>query len=160
MIWPLYKEKPNVPMDGSVGSFGFKRSYYYHPGIDLYCEFAQDVLAIEDGVVVNVEVFTGVAANPSSPWWNRTWSVLIEGASGVLGYCELEHYPHIKKGFQIKEGEQIGRIIPVLKKDKGNGTTMLHFEKYKPGTKHHVTWHHDAEKPEELEDPTELLRSL
>lgn len=160
MKWPLLHQGKNIPEDNSPGSFGFKRSYYYHPGVDLYCEEDQEVIAIEDGVVVNIEIFTGPNATPMSPWWNETWSILVEGESGVIGYCEIEPHHSIVIGEQLKEGDIIGHVIPVLKKDKGNGCSMIHLEKYKAGTKGHVTWHIGQEKPDELEDPTELLESI
>lgn len=160
MIWPIFNKIPNIPESDSSGAFAFKRSYYYHPGIDLYCEENQEIVAIEDGVVVNVETFTGPNANPASAWWNETKAVLIEGESGVLGYCEIKPMFYIKTGLKITAGTMIGRVIPVLKKDKGNGTTMLHFEMYLKGTREHMTWHHHKLKPVELLDPTEFLRSI
>lgn len=160
MKWPIFNQIPNIPADNSPGSFGFKRSYYYHPGIDLYCLAGTEVVAIEDGTVVNVEIFTGPQATPVSPWWNETLAVLIEGVSGVLGYCEIKPYYEIVPNQKVKAGDFIGFVIPVLKKDKGNGTTMLHFEKYKTGTKSHVTWHLGKEKPESLEDPTDFLKEI
>ncbi len=157
---PLLNKKLEVPSQDQPGGFGFKRTFYYHPGVDLYCEEGHPVVAIEDGIVVNYEIFTGYWADPSSPWWNETSAVLIEGKSGAIGYCELNLKSHIVNGYKIKEGEILGHVTPVLKKDKGNGTTMLHFELYHPGSKEHVTWHIGEERPESLLDPTELLKSI
>jgi hypothetical protein len=160
MKWPLKYHRPSIPLKNSVGDFAFRRSFYYHPGIDLYCEKDQEVQAIEDGLVVNVEQFTGSCATPPSPWWLDTWSILIEGKSGVIGYCELKPWYEIVPGHYVKEGDSIGKIIPVLKKDKGNGTTMLHIEHYEAGTKDHVTWVLDTEKPKHLIDPRNLLETI
>jgi len=160
MKWALKNLAPQIIPVGSVGDFGSRRSFYHHPGIDLYCEFGQEVQAMEDGIITNVEYFTGPNATPTSPWWNETWSIMIEGASGALGYCELKPLPHIIKGYQVKEGEIIATIIPVLKKDKGNGTTMLHFEQYVPSTTDHVTWVLDTEKPPQLLNPRNLLEKI
>jgi hypothetical protein len=160
MKWPLKNKQPSIPDLGSVGDFAFKRSFYYHPGIDLYCSSGEEVQSIEDGVVVHIEHFTGAEAEPPSPWWLDTWSILIEGNSGVVGYCELKPLPHIIKNYKVTEGEVIAHIVPVLKKDKGNGTTMLHLEQYTIGTRHHVTWKHDEPKPEELLDPRTFLEKL
>ena len=77
-----------------------------------------------------------------------------------MGYCELQPLSHIKIGLEVKEGDLIANIIPVLKKDKGNGTTMLHFEQYELGTRHHVTWFLDKPKPEELVNPREILEKI
>lgn len=160
MKWPLKDKPPSIPAIGAPGDFASKRSFYYHPGIDIYCDFGQEVQSIESGVVVNIENFTGPGANPPSPWWLETFSIIIDGPSGSLGYCELKPLPHIQVGYQVTEGEVIANIVPVLKQDKGNGTTMLHFEKYKPGTRQHVTWYLNSEKPDELLNPRELLEIL
>ncbi len=157
MKWPLRNKTPALPAKGSVGDFAFRRSFYHHPGIDAYCEEGQIVQTIEAGQIVHIENFTGPNADPPSPWWNETFSILIEGASGAIGYCELKPLPNIRVGQYVLEGESIGTIIPVLKKDKGNGRTMLHVELYKNGTKHHVTWLLDTEKPDELLNPRSLL---
>lgn len=169
MKWPLTNLAPSIPPEGHVGDFAYRRSFYHHPGIDIYCDLYQEVCAIEDGVVVNLEQFTGQDADPSSPWWNDTWSIMIEGASGVIGYCELLpnfgfspdpmlRYSNI--GVEVKAGDPIGVIIPVLKKDKGNGTTMLHLEHYVAGTREHVTWVLDTPQPPELLNPRHLLNKI
>lgn len=160
MKWPLRNKTPAISPVGHVGDFAFRRSFYHHPGIDIYCGPRQEVCAVESGCVVHIENFTGPNANPPSPWWLETWSILIEGDSGVLGYCELKPLSNIQVGDLVQEGEIIATITPVLKKDKGNGTTMLHFERYVPGTKHHVTWVLDTRKPSELLDPRDLLEKI
>lgn len=160
MKWPLKDKIPELPPIDGVGDFAFRRSFYHHPGVDVYCGFGQEIQAIEDGIVVHIENFTGPNADPPSPWWLETWSILIEGASGVLGYCEIKPLPHIVPGIKVLEGDLIATVVPVLKKDKGNGTTMLHFEHYEVGTKHHVTWVLDTIKPEELKNSRFLLEKI
>ena len=160
MKWPLRNISPSIPCWGHVGDFAFRRSYYYHPGIDLYCGDLQIVQAIEDGIVVNIETFTGPNADPASPWWLETFSIMIEGASGAIGYCELNPHNHLKVGSYVSEGETIALITPVLKKDKGNGRTMLHLEQYVSGTEHHETWVLDTNKPECLLNPRDLLDQI
>lgn len=160
MMWPLANKLPAIPPEGHVGDFAIRRSFYHHPGIDLYCERGQEVVAIEDGIIVHFEVFTGPNANPPSPWWLPTCSVMIEGTSGVIGYCELYVENKLDIGDKVKAGDRIGAITPVLKKDKGNGTSMLHLELYVHGTKHHVTWALDTEKPSELLNPRPLLEKI
>lgn len=160
MMWPLHRMLPSIPENNSPGSFGHTRSYYFHPGVDLYCPENTYVVACEAGRVVNIEEFTGPLADPPSPWWNTTYSILIEGKSGVLGYCELHPATYLKHDILVEEGDFLGTIIPVLKRDKGNGTTMLHFEQYSTGTFSHATWHHEESKPENLIDPTPFLQTL
>ena len=85
---------------------------------------------------------------------------MIEGESGVIGYCEVIPFRHLTVGTRVYEGESIALVTPVLKKDKGNGRTMLHLEHYVPGTKHHVTWKLDTSKPRELLNSRLLLEQL
>lgn len=115
---------------------------------------------MEDGIVVHFDNFTGPDSTPPSPWWNQTYAVLVEGESGVIGYCELMIDDELDIGQKIKAGTTIGEIVPVLKKDKGNGTTMLHLEYYTHGTRDHVTWVLDEPKPENLLNPRILLENL
>lgn len=156
-MWPLANVPPDLPDEGSPGSFGYKRSFYYHPGVDLYCPPGTLVQALEDGVIVNIEAFTGESADPPSPWWNETQAILIEGDKWVLGYCEIKVLAELNVGQRIQKGDTLGWVLPVLKEDKGNGTSMLHFEMYTKGTKGHSTWLHDEPRPEHLYDPTGLL---
>lgn len=116
MLNPLKNYK--IAEIGSVGDFGHKRSTYWHPGLDAYCVDNEEVFAFEDGKIVNIEIFTGPNAEPTSPWWNETWSIMIESNSGVIGYCELKPLEHLKIGDLVKQGQLIGNITPVLKKDK------------------------------------------
>lgn len=160
MMWPLRNGQPSLPHVGAVGDFAFRRSFYYHPGVDLYCPDLQIIQAMEDGIVVHTEHFTGAEANPPSPWWLDTQSIMIEGESGVIGYCEVIPFRHLTVGTRVYEGESIALVTPVLKKDKGNGRTMLHLEHYVPGTKHHVTWKLDTSKPRELLNSRLLLEQL
>lgn len=159
-MWPLFGMPPLLPPEGSPGSFGYKRSFYYHSGIDLYCPTGTFVQAIESGTIVNIETFTGESADPPSPWWNDTQSIMIEGDKWVLGYCEIHVLAALEVGQRIRKGDILGWVVPVLKEDKGNGTSMLHFEQYAKGTRSHAEWLHDEPKPDCLLDPTELLSQL
>jgi hypothetical protein len=143
-----------------VGDFAYRRSHYYHPGIDLYCADLQPVQTIEPGVIVNIDNFTGPNSTPSSPWWLETFSIMVEGESGVIGYCELMPLSNLKIGTKLLGGETIALITPVLKKDKGNGRTMLHLEQYLPGTRQHAHWELDTPKPESLVNPRQLLEKI
>lgn len=138
----------------SGGVFGAVRKHDIHTGIDLYCREYSEVFAIEDGVVVNICDFTGEKAD--SPWWENTQAVLIEGESGVILYGEVS--TNLNIGDIIKEGQMIGNVLRVLKKDKGLPTTMLHLELYKPGYRGcGEIWNLNEDKPEVLLNPNILL---
>jgi len=149
--WPLFGLLMKRTLPCGQGSFGFKRKYDTHTGVDLYCEEDHMVVAVEDGEVVAVEHFTGYN---ESPWWEDTEAVLIEGESGVVLYGEI--IPSVKVGDKLHQGDLVGKVKRVLKKDKGLPTTMLHLELYLPGTRKSEWWREN--KPENLLDPTEHLQ--
>jgi hypothetical protein len=150
-----------IPVGLHPGAFAARRRHDRHTGVDLYCRDGEAVLAVEDGVVVNVEPFTGPAAG--SPWWNDTVAVLVEGASGVVGYGEVVPLPGLEAGRPVRRGEGIGRVAVVLKEGKerpdipGHSRAMLHVELYRPGTRQAVAWGLDEIRPAGLLDPTPLL---
>lgn len=150
LYWPISRD-PSFPDE--PGLFGAYRRFDRHTGIDLYCDPGTPVRALEEGVVVLVEPFTGVDAG--SPWWHDTDAVLVEGASGVLVYGEVA--PSVRPGDKVQAGQPIATVQTVLKKDKGRPMTMLHFERLAPGTRQTFWWRLDSPKPEPLLDPTDLL---
>lgn len=158
MTFPLKKYKFQIPQGNHPGAFGFKRKYDFHTGVDLYCNDSDPVFAIEDGIVVNIEQFTGLEVG--TPWWNSTFAVMIEGVSGVINYGEISK-PDLKIGDTIKEGDLIGNVKQVLKDNKvrsdipNHSCSMLHVELYKKGIVQFVDW--IDEKPSDLLDPTQML---
>jgi murein DD-endopeptidase MepM/ murein hydrolase activator NlpD len=155
-LWPL----PGADRVTSYqGDFGAIRKHDIHTGVDIYCDPQQLVVAVEDGEVVSIENFTGENANPPSPWWNDTKAVLVEGNSGVVVYGEINPLESIKVGQKVKVGKILGKVITVLKKDKGTPMTMLHIELYKKGTRETTVWHLGEEQPENLLNPMSHLDS-
>lgn len=155
MIWPI-DVPPQLPLVGSRGDFGYKRSWYYHSGLDLYCPERTTVRALEDGLVVAVEHFTG--PDLGTPHWNNTWAALVHGRSGTLVYGEI--WPEVKPFETVKAGQKLGHVIPVLKKDKGHGLSMLHFEHYNCLVYQTADWRHGDLAPSGLIDPRPLLEKL
>lgn len=135
------------------GCFGAQRKFDIHTGVDLYCEPGTKVLAIEDGVVVDVIDFTGPKAD--SPWWNDTEAILVESKSGCILYGEISASKKI--GDVVKRADEIGEVMTVLAKNKGLPTTMLHLELYPTGWRAPVIWALGQAKPDVLQDPTFLL---
>jgi hypothetical protein len=93
------------------------------------------------------------------PWWNNTKAIAINGKSGVINYGEVVPHENLKVGDKVKEGDLIGWVATVLKKDKGKvpSITMLHIELYSEYNGDWCLWELDEEKPINLLDPTELL---
>jgi hypothetical protein len=161
-VWnfPLKDWTGNIPLDNHPGAFGAYRKYDRHTGVDLYVSGEEAVFAVEHGIVVAIEDFTGPKAD--SPWWLPTKSIMIEGMSGVVCYGEVEPF-NIFEGDTITTGQIIAHVAPVLYpgKEKYNivkhSRYMLHFEYYKPKTKKCVWWHSNNECPTELLNPTVKL---
>lgn len=157
-FFPLKNFSSPIPEGSHPGSFGVVRKHDIHTGVDLYCEPMSEVVAIEDGTVLDVINFTGSVAG--SPWWNETMAVLIKGESGIILYGEILPDSNIKKGVLILAGQSIGKVITVLKIDKNKPMTMLHLELYNQEIKDAVVWQLSQIKPEALEDPTDLLKKI
>ena len=155
-MFPLKNYKGIIPELPHLGAFGAKRKFHTHEGVDLYVPNKTPVYAVEPGKIVAVENFTGPLAN--SPWWHDTKCVMVKGKSGVVNYGEID--TQLKPGTIIEEGDLIGLVKQVLKKDKGRPMSMLHFELYEDNVTESVEWLPDADRPKGLLDPTELLKSL
>ena len=158
MRFPL-NYMPDVPLNPHHGSFGSVRKHDIHTGVDLYAPEMTPVYAMTTGVVTLVEPFTGPEAG--SEWWNTTWCIVvgcIKGSfDGKILYGEI-YEPQWRKGQIVEEGELIGYVKTVLKKDKGLPMSMLHMEAYK--AEWHsgpVWWRHNEPQPEFLLDPTKLF---
>lgn len=142
-----------LPLAPHPGGFGVKRKHHTHEGVDLYCPEDTPVQAVEEGIVVGVMPFTGVMADPPSPWWRDTSCVLVEGATGVVVYGEISSV--VAERYRVRQGELLGYVKRVLVKDKGFPMSMLHLELHTHGTRYAYDW--NDEKPESLRDPTPFL---
>lgn len=137
-----------IPIGAHVGAFGVVRKNHTHEGIDFYSPEGTPVAAVEDGVVVVLEPFTGPQAG--SPWWMDTQCVMVEGRSGVVVYGEI--HPSVGLGDTVRAGQTIGAIARVLPKNKGRPQDMLHLELHRHGARSCPEW--VGARPETLLDPT------
>lgn len=127
--FPL-ENKTFIPTNGHPGSFLYKRSHYYHSGVDLYCNDGDPVYAVEDGVFVCHDYFTGPKLGHT--WWEETYATVIKGKSGYVLYGEIYNNGRFDK---VKKGQKIGRVKRVLPGNKRDdvphhSTSMLHLELY------------------------------
>lgn len=151
---------PGIPATSHPGSFGVKRKKSVHTGLDLYADVDSVVVPVEDGIVVGIEPFTG--PKDGSPWWQDTECVLVEGASGVVCYGEIEST--VCKGQPVFRGNTcIGRVRAVIPSDPkrqhpeidGWKPSMLHIELYPHGRYTPSTGF--EENVDILQDPTQYL---
>lgn len=140
-----------LPIAPHPGAFGVKRKHHTHEGVDLYAQISTPVMAVEGGVVAQVDVFTGPILG--QPWWNTTKAVWVDGPSGTVVYGEI--IPHVKPGQHVHAGEIIGVVDKVLTKDKGRPMSMLHLELHEYGSRQAPEW--TGERPSVLRDPTPFL---
>lgn len=151
-----------LPLFPHKGAFAVPRKYHVHEGVDLYVPEYTPVTAVEDGVCVDVQPFTGAVAG--SPWWNDTWAVLVEGHTGVVVYGEVvpigytaEDPGQLLRHTSVKAGSVVGFVTPVLKTNKGRPTSMLHLELHTHGTREVPAWDRGGDPPRTLRDPTPHL---
>lgn len=154
-VWNFPVKKCIIPVLPHLGAFGVKRTNGgKHTGIDLYSEDGEDVFAVEDGIVVGIEHFTGEWDN--TPWWNNTDCILVEGYSGVVCYGEIK--THLNIGDKVIRGQHIANVVRVIKERlhpeiEGWKPNMLHLELYK----HKVRKASVHFSEDELVDPTPKL---
>ena len=159
----LNVENIKVPVRGEPGAFGAVRKFDINRGIDLYVPHNTPVFTIEPCSVIDVYWFTGEKANPPMPWWNNTMAVLVYGRWSQRYFIYGEITPCVRIDDLLQEGQCIGYIETVLKKDKGLPRSMLHFEAYagKPiDYNPWKPWTSDADRPKFLLDPTAFLLKM
>lgn len=144
-----------IPIGNHVGAFGVYRRYDRHKGVDLYCPVNTEVVAIEEGVVIDIRWFTGEKAG--FPWWYNTQAITVKGKSGNLVYGEIEANKFVKLGDKVKECDNLGHVLRVLKKDKGRPISMLHFAMHNHGVLSTEQWTRGGEQPVGCIDPTNFL---
>ncbi len=162
MAWRIpINDCRGIPIGNHPGSFGYMRSYYWHTGVDLYCNDGDPVFACEKGKIVNVEKFTGPSLGQNH--WEETQAVLCLGKSGVICYGEITPSNYAIIGNTVFKGQLLGwvkRVLPFGKERPdipGHSLSMLHLELYKPHVKESIPWRHGEERPDCLLDPTEYL---
>lgn len=156
-MFPIKNYNYNLPNKADLGAFGTPRKFDVHTGIDLYCNENEEIFAIEDGIIIAIEWFTG--SKVDMPWWNDTQAIAIKGKSGVINYGEVIANATLNVGDIVKEGDLLGLVTPVLKKDKGKvpSTSMLHIELYSEYDGIWVVWGLGESQPKNLLNPLELL---
>lgn len=164
-----------MPRSPAAGSFWEDRRDRRHAGVDLYAGQGEPVLAAEAGLVIEVSRFTGPDL---IPYWNVTWSVLLEHADGsVSRYAEMAD-TCVTPGQRVRAGQQIGRVGEVLnlslidsssplyiQRLKTTGCpAMLHFERYSsrpaPSQNYLGGNYFKGERPANLQDPTPYFAGL
>lgn len=131
-VLPLPLDKfPGWP----VRSFGVQRSSsHVHQGVDLYAPKGTPILAISDGVAVQVRTSLG-PSNGKKTGAGR--NVVIQHPGGIWSWYMHLDTVKIKEGQTVKAGQQIGTLGNSMFSDiVMKSPAHLHFEimtKYPPG---------------------------
>jgi murein DD-endopeptidase MepM/ murein hydrolase activator NlpD len=175
-FWPVPESRPeDLGNERSSGFFWENRGDRRHCGVDIYAPEGSRVLAIEDGEVLDVGIFT---SNGKVSYWNTTYYVLLQKQTGIIGkYAELRE-ALVRPGEHVQAGDLIGHVGSVLNPERvfddspdyikslvqHNRHSMLHFELYRKGAGEpslysggNVFTH---EMPDHLMDPTDYLRAV
>ena len=174
--WPVpdsYEKAP--PLKGAEGAFWEDRGDRHHCGVDIYAPEGSDVLAMDDGRVLEVGVFT---APEKVPYWHVTHYLLVSHGDGLIArYAELRDVT-VEPAQTVKARQligHVGRVINVKKIEASspgyiqrlrlNGrASMLHLELYRslPGSEDAYMGGNTFSgfKPGGLLDPTGVLKAL
>jgi murein DD-endopeptidase MepM/ murein hydrolase activator NlpD len=147
----------SLPKFGHPNSFAAIRKHDIHTGIDLFAPEGQYVVACEEGKVCAIIDFTGNKAD--SPWWLDTKAIYVRGSSGTIVYGEVEPTENLSVGSAVKQGQVLGNVKRVLKKDKGLPLSMLHLELWFGKVTDSLIWNLNSSRPKGLIDPTGYLEN-
>lgn len=175
-VWPVpasYSQQ--LPRAGEKGSFWEVRGDKRHTGVDIYAPHGSLVIAVEDGIVLQILEFT-------SPrilrYYNQTMAVLVKHFDGaILLYAQLG-FVRVSPGEIVSAGEVLGSLGEVLNTRcidrsaprhirglvNAERTSMLHLEMYDriPEVNLNTVGGNALlkEYPYGLLDPTEYLSSV
>ena len=114
-----FRHRPKESYHDRPRSFGCPRGARSHAGCDLYAAPGTEILAVEDGVVIQ-----GLYL-----FYDVVYAIEILHPSGTVRYGEISGVaPGIKVGSQVKAGQ----VIAYVGKMKSVPQSMLHFEMYGP----------------------------
>lgn len=149
-----------IPINNHPGAYGALRRHDIHTGVDLYVDERDWVFAMESGIVVKKERFTGT---DDCKWWKPTDCVVVKSESRFLLYGEIES--DLKVGDAVVQGQKIGDVVPVLPVEKirsdipEHSNCMLHLEcmDLTYDCQEFPVWTTFENKPNYLLDPTPFL---
>lgn len=174
--WPVPNSySKDIPTNGFPGSFWEDRDDRRHCGIDIYAPKLSDVIAIENGKVIDIGLFT------SSLWvsyWNTTYYIMIKNTTScICKYAELRDV-NVIIDEKVYSGQLIGHIGQVLNSKSiskespfyikkllsKKKLSMLHLELLKEpiiNTEEYLggNWY-GSKKPSYLVNPTSYLSSI
>lgn len=147
--WPLPQVEPRRVYTHGGKAFGASRAAgkRNHAGVDILSPRYALVVAPEAGAIVATQGFNGPNAH----------AILIQTDSGpVILLGEVE--PDSWREFGLSIGSRVAKGSPVARVGiNPGGSTMLHYEMYRQGTRRNYSWPASAAAPAALLDPTAYL---
>lgn len=141
-VWPVPDSyTKDIPRSGQQGSFWEDRGDRFHCGIDIYAPAGSEVLAIQNGRVIDIGIFTN---SDESAYWNKTYFLIVKTPQNIIyKYAELAEVI-VQIGDYVSAGQVIGKLGEVINPEEANHTTpyyihellhqdktsMLHLETY------------------------------
>ena len=116
MIWPVPTSKSRrLPSPGKPGGYLEQRGDRWHCGVDIYAPAGSKILAVEQGTIIEVSLFT---SPKKVAYWNSTYQIILKGDSGYYyRYAELEK-ANVSTDDHVQSGQMIGVVGEVLNKEK------------------------------------------
>lgn len=145
-----------VPTKNHVGAFGAVRKKHIHEGVDIYLDEGHPIHSNGVGIIKAIIPFTGSKCN--SGWWHDTEAVVVSYSGGDVLYGEIIVNSILRVGDVVTDGQLLGHITPVLKKDKGRPMSMLHLERYNNFTTP-FEWYDDNDTIP-VTNPTDMLNFI
>lgn len=121
----------------------------FHVGLDLYANQGDEVVACEDGRIVNYYPFYRTSKGDMS------YALLIAHADLVINYGEVAETSRRDYGWSVGDRVRAGQKIGTI-----SGTAMLHFETYRSGTTANARWLPAGARPAALLNPTLYLLEI
>jgi murein DD-endopeptidase MepM/ murein hydrolase activator NlpD len=142
MQWPVPgSSSKELPGKSGAGCFWQNRGDRYHCGIDIYAPKGSIVNALEDGVVLDMGLFT---SPDHIVYWNPTYFIVVAHVSGIIArYAELDNYV-LENDDIVVAGNRLGYVGQVLNSARitdqspdyvrqlctERNTSMLHLEMF------------------------------
>ena len=126
MKWPLLLVRKRIPKSKSKRGFGGNRKGgRFHAGTDLMAKYGSDIVAIEEGIVKNIFLFTFPGLDKFHEY-EKTYAIAIEHENGNYAlYCEVQK-PKLRVGQKVRTGQVIAKVGRIFAHKPDH--TMLHFE--------------------------------
>ncbi|KQT65867.1 MULTISPECIES: M23 family metallopeptidase [unclassified Aureimonas] len=121
----------------------------FHVGLDLYANQGDEVIACEDGRIVNYYPFYRTSKGDMS------YALLVAHADLVINYGEVAETSRRQFGWSVGDKVRAGQKIGTI-----SGTAMLHFETYRSGTTANERWLPGKARPNALLNPTLYLLEI